>query len=593
MDSTKNETIGKPIKHIRAVLSALPKNESAIFHNLLKRQLSQRCITTVAETGTADFTLEFCLDSSLSTEAYRLESDESRNRIRIFATGKRGFLYGMGKFLRECRYEESGGLCPAYLNIFSEPENSFRCIYFATHFGNYYDQAPLEEIEQYIEDLALWGCNAVKVWFDMHHFTGIDDPDAQRQIRRLRHILGYVEKLGLDPVLGGLSNEAFAGSPPEMRADWTSGHDGYRLNLGGHYHVELCPNRPGALELLSKWRRSVLEAFSGIGLKYVTVGHYDQGGCTCSQCAPWGVNGAIRADREYARVVHELFPDCRIIFSLWRFDVFTSGEWDGIFKIMKTPQDFADILSIAFGDLDKVKNGSPGGLPVISFPEISMCDITPWGGYGANPMPRMLQSFWQEGRSKLAGFQAYSEGIYEDFNKIVCLQLGWDPSRSTDEILKEYFRFNFGTEPGPEFIRAVGILEKNLFHNAQVEQNGKEYCAYTLTSADPAKPWTIRHQIKADADTEEVVRIVREEELRLPDWARKSWRWRLIRIRAELDSELHRHDGVASETAEKYFDEIGNIYRLDLEQTTPALTPPSFSNWKMKIDRRVNRDGTL
>ena len=581
------------VNWIRADLSGLPADDAALFRKVLKRQTSERCSSRVAESGEAGFTVEFCPDPSLAPDSFRLDSDEHADGVRIFSAGKRGFLYGLGTILRKCRHVAEGKMFQGFPNGISTPESAFRCIYFATHFGNYYDQAPLEEIERYMEDLALWGCNAVMVWFDMHSYAGLDDPAAQRQIRRLRHILGYAEKLGLDPVLGGLSNEAFAGSPPEMRADWTSGHDGYRLNLSGHYHVELCPNRPGALELLSKWRRSLLEAFAGIGLKYIQIWHYDQGGCTCSHCAPWGVNGGIRADREYAGIARELFPESRIIFSLWRFDVFTSGEWDGIFKLLKTPQNFADILSIDLKDLEKIKAGSPGGLPVISFPEISMCGITPWGGYGANPMPEMLQAFWQNGRLSLSGFQAYSEGIYEDLNKFVCLQLGWDPFRATDEILKDYFRFSFGAEPGPEFVNAVGILEKNLFHDALVNQDGNEYSAYKLSSADPAEPWRIRHRIKADADAEEAVRIIREEEARLPDRARESWRWRLLRIRAELDCELLRHQGISTQASEEYFDELGKIYRVNLQKTTPALTPPSFFAWKKKIGNCINRDGTL
>ncbi|MBQ6597785.1 MAG: hypothetical protein IJH79_09555, partial [Lentisphaeria bacterium] len=317
------------VNWIRADLSGLPADDAALFRKVLKRQTSERCSSRVAESGEAGFTVEFCTDPSLAPDSFRLDSDEHADGVRIFSAGKRGFLYGLGTILRKCRHVAEGKMFQGFPNGISTPESAFRCIYFATHFGNYYDQAPLEEIERYMEDLALWGCNAVMVWFDMHSYAGLDDPAAQRQIRRLRHILGYAEKLGLDPGLGGLSNEAFAGSPPEMRADWTSGHDGYRLNLSGHYHVELCPNRPGALELLSKWRRSLLEAFAGIGLKYIQIWHYDQGGCTCSHCAPWGVNGGIRADREYAGIARELFPESRIIFSLWRFDVFTSGEWDG------------------------------------------------------------------------------------------------------------------------------------------------------------------------------------------------------------------------------------------------------------------------
>ena len=43
-------------------------------------------------------------------------------------------------------------------------------MYFCTHFNNYFDAAPIDEIYKYMEDLALWGMGIVRVWFDLHHF---------------------------------------------------------------------------------------------------------------------------------------------------------------------------------------------------------------------------------------------------------------------------------------------------------------------------------------------------------------------------------------------------------------------------------------
>ena len=44
-----------------------------------------------------------------------------------------------------------------------------RGIYFATHFHNFYHDAPLEEVQRYVEDLGLWGFNVLAVWYDMRH----------------------------------------------------------------------------------------------------------------------------------------------------------------------------------------------------------------------------------------------------------------------------------------------------------------------------------------------------------------------------------------------------------------------------------------
>jgi len=51
-----------------------------------------------------------------------------------------------------------------------------RAVNFATHFHNFYHDAPVEEVQRYVEELALWGRNVLVARFDMHHDTGIDVP---------------------------------------------------------------------------------------------------------------------------------------------------------------------------------------------------------------------------------------------------------------------------------------------------------------------------------------------------------------------------------------------------------------------------------
>ena len=183
-----------------------------------------------------------------------------------------------------------------------------RSVYFATHFGNWYEGASDAEVERYIEELAEWGLTGVAAWFDMHDFSGMDDPAAQRRLARLKLIFGTARRLGLDRDLLFLANESFKDSPPELRADWQPGKNGYKLKLNGHYHVELCPSKAGATELLLKWRRQVFEAFVDAPPTSVTVFPYDQGGCTCSNCAPWGANAYLKLCSRISALAREMYP---------------------------------------------------------------------------------------------------------------------------------------------------------------------------------------------------------------------------------------------------------------------------------------------
>ena len=93
------------------------------------------------------------------------------------------------------------------------PEKKVRGIYLATHFHNFYHDAPIEEVQQYVEDLGLWGFNTVVVWYDMHHFQGFDAAATVQFRQRLAAICGAARRVGLDVGLVRVANEGYANSP--------------------------------------------------------------------------------------------------------------------------------------------------------------------------------------------------------------------------------------------------------------------------------------------------------------------------------------------------------------------------------------------
>jgi hypothetical protein len=172
----------------------------------------------------------------------------------------------------------------------------------------------------------------------------------------------------------------------------------------------------------------MLRAFSDIRFDYVGMAPYDQGGCTCSRCKPWGANGYLKIAEPVARLVRRYFLNAKIMLHTWCFDVFTNGEWVGLAKAFrKRPDWLYYIMADGHGGCPEYppKNGVPGGLPVIGFPEISMFGAAPWGAFGANPFPARLQAYWDAAGPVMAGGMPYSEGIYEDLNKVICACLYW------------------------------------------------------------------------------------------------------------------------------------------------------------------------
>ena len=236
-------------------------------------------------------------------------------------------------------------------------------------------------------------------------------------LARLRTLLKLAKDLGLDVSLGCVANEGYKNSPQELRATM----------IGGDLGTELCPSKPGVLELEVKYCQEKFDAFKDIGLDYWFIAPYDNGGCGCSKCAPWGINGYLRMAEPEARAYRRAFPKGKVVLSTWDFDLlFGRGEWAGLAeKFNKQKPDWVDYIMADEGIAPvypryPLEKGVPGGFPLLNFPEISMWNQGPWGGYGANPFPNRLQQRWNEIKGKLSGGFPYSEGIYEDLNEVIC-----------------------------------------------------------------------------------------------------------------------------------------------------------------------------
>jgi hypothetical protein len=502
--------------------------------------------------ATNDLQLILQIDPKIGAEAFRITI--SQNHIHLVGGDFCGVLYGVGKFLRSCHFT-SGTIIPHSQEIESHPEMPLRGMYFASHFHNYYHDAPIEEIKRYVEDLALWGVNTIQVWFDMHHYTGIDDPEARTMIERLRSILACAKSLGLRTCLVHLGNEAYAESPEELRADFNTNR--------ASYDVELCPNKPGAMELMLQWYEEMLLAFAEISPDFITFGPYDQGGCACELCKPWGANGYLKIAKAKAQLTRNIFPDTKIILSTWLFDHRKNqGEWKGLDEAFSKDHSWCDYIQADSHETFPqypLQHGVPGNLPLLNFPEISMWKMHPWGGFGANPLPRRFEDLFNTVKPHISGGFPYSEGIYEDINKVLSLQFYWNSRRGADDILREYIAYEFSPDVVDDVLSVIDTLEKN--HNHLWIMN-----------------WEFGRQarlaIEYKADPHEAFQLMQNANAKLNEKARSSWRWRILYLRALIDAELHATQGFwGGDICEKAFDELTEIFHA--ENAEYKCAPPT------------------
>jgi len=512
--------------------------------DVLCRAIEERSGAHVVGEEGGELSVELAVEPGVGAEGYAI-ADAERG-VRIVGGDRPGLLYGVGKFLHTSRCEEAGFVPGAWRGR-SAPQCPVRGVYLAVHFGNYYESASEAELETYLEELALWGLNAVVVHFPTWQFTGLDDAGASANLARLRAVIGAAHRIGIRAGLLQAINQGYRGAPAEILAapypdDWAR-----RGTLG----VNVCPGRADGRRYLLDLYQRLLDEFRDIGLDYLVAWPYDEGGCGCELCWPWGARGLPSLFKELAAMARSIYPGIKTVLSTWMYDAPPAGEWEGLIRLLAEGSTWLDYV-MADGHEEfpeyPLEHGVPGGLPLLNFPEISMWHMSPWGGYGANPLPGRLQMVWDRLPEDLAGGFPYSEGIYEDLNKVLCAQLYWRRERPTEEAVREYAAYEFSPDVADDIVEAVRMLE--LSH-----ERGRDA---------PPRP----------SGAEKAFELVRSADGRLPDRARARWRWRLFYLRALIDAELARTGGkLEGDPLRQAFEELRCLYHVT-DATLDRVRPP-------------------
>ena len=446
------------------------------------------------------------LPTPVGAESFTLHTGHSKNvPIYLYAHDQNGLLYGLGYLLRQFRFS-NGRLEIPSIRITQSPAIKERGIYFATHFNNYYERAPLEELDYYVEEMALWGINLLTVWFDMNWFSwgfwNDKDSHGMFMIQRLRRILETGRQCGMRVGITGITNEGFAGQVPvRLRADMS-------CRRGGFYpETQICPSKPGGLKMILGNRRRIMELFGPVDFYFLFS--YDQGGCGCAQCTKskhgWGET-SLKIARKIQGIAKSVNPSAKFIISTWFMD---EGERGLVYKLCRKRTGWIDGIITAVGNL--LEGRLPEDKIRLVFPEISMfgCFFTSYGCNGANPAPRR---FTEQARAVAAtGFGAtpYSEGLYEDINKIIWASILWNPRREAREVVEEYSRYYFGHRNEKAAADLIMGLENT---------------------------WGLENLLKT---TPEVTARLRRQAVslksRLPDWKASRLRWRILYDRTQLD----------------------------------------------------------
>jgi hypothetical protein len=275
----------------------------------------------------------------------------------------------------------------------------------------------------------------------------------------------------------------------------------------------------------------------------------------------------MRCVEAVGALAREKLPGIKIVLSTWYMD---QQEWADVARQVRARPGLADALLMEhfnepFGPAP-FADGAALGLPVVGFPELSMAGMFPWGGFGANPQPRRFHQEWQAQQASLAGGFPYSEGIFEDLNKVLWLRLYWDPAATVEGVLDEYVRHESGLADPQPVREAILTLERN--HHFRWWP-GKLDGAKIMMDWFPSRGT----QPQPDPGAEDAFAALQQADAAMPEWGRQAWRWRILYLRARLDAELKANGGKPTPACLEAFRELNRLYFVTDRTETVVRAP--------------------
>jgi len=445
-------------------------------------------------------------------ESYKLitENYHSMNVIIIAGADELGILYGIGKLLRTADYSKKGMIVSS-LNMNDAPVDGSRGIYYAIHCNNWYEDIPeIEKVKDLISEQGLWGANILWMWFDMSMYRKSpfeENSDSRNKWERIKQLAKAANDIGMKVGLVEIANAAYL---DQVR-------DKLKAIGGEPPEGLLCPyaNNGEAMHIMDHNYRNLYEdlKIDNITVHVVSLAFYDRGGCHCNLCRPWVKTGIKFIGEFHANTINEYFPQCEIYINDWHFE-----KTDGVDEVEWTKSYLKSSGSDWVHGIHRDDRhawdrwaGIDQNFEVITFFDISM--IGGWSGFGANPFPKRLDIFFSNMRANgINGGMAYTEGLFDDINKVLVLQHHWG-EYSSESILKEYAKWYFNADKKAQQTIA-GILFDMESEWSDIYSNWNHHL-------------TTNPQLKIKNRVEKL-------EGSLSENIKAMWRWKLIHSRANI-----------------------------------------------------------
>ncbi len=481
---------------------------------IFKKRIEDRCATKCVENAAqADYTVTLQVVKGLPAEGFEIK--DSKNGVTVSGGDFLSVLYGIGQFLHKSHYK-SETVVPTGWRGISAPDCEKRMVFFAQHFYNWYQCCSAQEIREHIEDLALWGINGVVSVFSCLNLTSWEDPNLKELSELFIQTLSAAKELNLKVGME-YSNIDFINYREDIRADYK-----YLVSHTGNL---VCPSNEEGFAYYKEMLRHILEYTKPFGgLDFITIWGYDEGGCCCDKCWPWGAKGFYNMAHRISKDIREWIPGVEIWLATWYFGrgKHQKDEWQLFYDRLKEDSEkgdnWVDYLLLETRDdftamLYPAKNGAPTeNIKMLTFPDVSMTGVVPWGGMGAIATPTLMKRQEKPFMNLCSGGYMYTEGIYDDMNKVIQAGIYWDRKRTTEETIKDYCGYEFKGINGEDLVHLVDLIEASQMYTNRFDRNP---CPLTFSEL----ALNLAEKMDNDADKS----------------TKGYWRWRIVYIRAYLD----------------------------------------------------------
>jgi hypothetical protein len=400
----------------------------------------------------------------LAAEGFRIRTFLSADGppvVLVVGNDARGVLFGIGKLLRSLEMSRDRISLRAPLEITTAPAMPIR----GHQLGyrpktNSYDAWDLAQWEQYIRDLAVFGCNAI----ELIPPRSDDDADSPHfplpQMETMIGMSAIAEAYGLDVWI------------------W-------------YPAMELSYPTPAAVEAaVAEWG-ALLSKLPRVNALFVPSG--DPG-----DAPPHEFMAMLSAQAAQLKRLH---PEATMWISLQGY---TQSQFDEMLAILREEPDW--LAGVVHGpqtrvSFAKLRELVPARYPIRGYPDIThsmRCEypVPDWdvawaltaGREPINPRPMDESVIFNRYKDIAGGVITYSEGCNDDVNKAIWSALCWDPAAQPVETLRDYSRYFVGERYADEFAQGLLALELNwrgpLVGNAGVLTTLEQFAAMER-AADP------------------------------------------------------------------------------------------------------------